>query len=120
MEGDASPLVQQMALTMLAAWAEASVVNCGKIATMGAGGALRRAAEATPSEGDAERKQLAVLRVMTALAADCPLRCAEFSCSCMYLCVCARGKEGGEGRSEEECARERLWVSMCLCVCVCL
>ena len=74
-DGEASPLVKQVALTMLAAWAETSVVNCGKIATMGAGAALQRAAADSPAGPDPMGLQHAVLRVMTALASDCPLRC---------------------------------------------
>eukprot|EP00884_Botryococcus_braunii_P010075 jgi/Botrbrau1/19069/Bobra.0876s0001.1 len=73
-EEGSSRVVREAALGILGAWAQASVMNCGKMATMGAGPALFRILQKTESEPSDVRLQLLLLKLMATLASDCPLR----------------------------------------------
>lgn len=54
-------------------WAEASVINCGKVATMQGGQALTDIAAAAASAGHNRQLEYELVRTMALLARDCPL-----------------------------------------------
>ena len=54
-------------------WAEASVINCGKIATMQGGQALTEIAGTAASAGHNRQLEYELVRTMALLARDCPL-----------------------------------------------
>ena len=74
-----------VALAFLGAWAEASIVNCGKIAALDGGRALARAAAAATARGgrpsDSAQIYHPLIHVLAVLARDCPLRLG----SCLFL-----------------------------------
>ena len=70
----ASVHVQQVAVRFLGNWAEASVMNCGKIASMHGGQALTQIAAAAASAGHNRQLEYELVRSMALLARDCPLR----------------------------------------------
>ena len=79
----ASGQVQALAVAFLASWAEASVTNCGKIAALGGGRALARAAARAVREGPNRELADQLFRVFGVLARDCPLRRAR---TCFRSC----------------------------------
>ena len=66
-------LTQQVAVRLLGNWAEASVINCGKIATMRGGQALTQVAAAAASAAHNRQLEYELVRTMALLARDCPL-----------------------------------------------
>lgn len=72
-KGQSSHWVQQVAVRFLGNWAEASVINCGKIATMQGGQALTEVAAAAASAGQNRQLEYELVRTMALLARDCPL-----------------------------------------------
>lgn len=70
----ASIYIQQAAVRFLGNWAEASVMNCGKIASMHGGQALTRIAADAASAGHNRQLEYEIVRTMALLARDCPLR----------------------------------------------
>ncbi|KAK9829898.1 hypothetical protein WJX72_008538 [[Myrmecia] bisecta] len=66
--------VQRLAVQFVRQWAESSVVNCGKIASMGGGQTLAKVAAAATSKTGQRELQYEVTRAMAVLAADCPLK----------------------------------------------
>ena len=66
-------LTQQVAVRLLGNWAEASVVNCGKIATVQGGQALTQVAATAASAGHNRQLEYELVRTMALLARDCPL-----------------------------------------------
>ena len=72
-KGQSSHWVQQVAVRFLGNWAEASVINCGKIATMQGGQALTEVAAAAASAGHNRQLEYELVRTMALLARDCPL-----------------------------------------------
>ena len=72
-KGQSSVWVQQVAVRFLGNWAEASVINCGKIATMQGGQALTQVAAAAASAGHNRQLEYELVRTMALLARDCPL-----------------------------------------------
>lgn len=60
-------------MRFLGNWAEASVINCGKIATMQGGQALTQVAAAAGSAGHDRQLEYELVRTMALLARDCPL-----------------------------------------------
>lgn len=69
----ASIPTQQVAVRFLGNWAEASVMNCGKIASMRGGQALTQVAAAAASAGHNRQLEYELVRAMALLARDCPL-----------------------------------------------
>lgn len=72
-KGQSSVFTQQVAVRLLGNWAEASVINCGKIATMQGGQALTEVAAAAASGGHNRQLEYELVRTMALLARDCPL-----------------------------------------------
>ncbi len=72
-KGQSSVLTQQVAVRLLGNWAEASVINCGKIATMQGGQALTQVAAAAANAGHNRQLEYELVRTMALLARDCPL-----------------------------------------------
>ncbi|KAL3161302.1 hypothetical protein ABBQ38_009658 [Trebouxia sp. C0009 RCD-2024] len=72
-KGESSVWVQQVAVRFMGNWAEASVINCGKIATMQGGQALTEIAAAAASAGHNRQLEYELVRTMALLARDCPL-----------------------------------------------
>ena len=72
-KGQSSVWVQQVAVCFMGNWAEASVINCGKIATMQGGQALTEVAAAAASAGHNRQLEYELVRTMALLARDCPL-----------------------------------------------
>lgn len=72
-KGQSSVWVQQVAVRFMGNWAEASVINCGKIATMQGGQALTEIAAAAASAGHNRQLEYELVRTMALLARDCPL-----------------------------------------------
>lgn len=70
---ESSVLTQQVAVRIMGNWAEASVINCGKIATMQGGQALTQVAAAAASAGHNRQLEYELVRTMALLARDCPL-----------------------------------------------
>ena len=70
---ESSVLTQQVAVRIMGNWAEASVINCGKIATMLGGQALTQVAAAAASAGHNRQLEYELVRTMALLARDCPL-----------------------------------------------
>ena len=71
--------VQQLAVQLLGSWANASVLNCGKIAVLRGGQALASIAEHA-SQAPVDRSIRAdLIRTMALLARDCPLQCVSFA-----------------------------------------
>ncbi len=70
---ESSVLTQQVAVRIMGNWAEASVINCGKIATMQGGQALNQVAAAAASAGHNRQLEYELVRTMALLARDCPL-----------------------------------------------
>ena len=70
----ASVHIQQVAVRFLGNWAEASVMNCGKIASVHGGQALTQIAAAAASAGHNRQLEYELVRTMALLARDCPLR----------------------------------------------
>jgi len=66
-------LTQQVAVRIMGNWAEASVINCGKIASMQGGQALTQVAAAAASAGHNRQLEYELVRTMALLARDCPL-----------------------------------------------
>lgn len=72
-KGTSSVLTQQVAVRLLGNWAEASVINCGKIATVQGGQALAHVAATAASAGHNRQLEYELVRTMALLARDCPL-----------------------------------------------
>lgn len=69
--------VQQLAVQFLANWADSSLINCGKIAVLGGGGALSAALQDADLCSEAYKSEL--LNAMAILARDCPMRYASLT-----------------------------------------
>ena len=76
MNGQDGSLVRSTAVHYLGRWAESSVLNCGKIATMQCGPALGRALAAAGRTEQERSLCRHVTHAMAILARDCPLRFA--------------------------------------------
>ena len=72
--GGAGERMQELALACLGNYAEASVVNCGKIAVVGGGPLLGRIARAAAAQGQRYGLEARLTRLMGVLARDCPIR----------------------------------------------
>ena len=73
-KGMSGPKVQELAVTCLADFAEASLVNCGKIAAVSGGPALAEIASVAVHDRHRQILEAQLTRLMSILAQDCPIR----------------------------------------------
>ena len=68
------PRVQELAVTCLGDFAEASLVNCGKIAAVSGGPVLADIASVAVHDRHRHQLEAQLTRLMSILAQDCPIR----------------------------------------------
>ena len=73
-KGMSGPRVQELAVACLGDFAEASLVNCGKIAAVSGGPALADIASITVHDRNRHMLEAQLTRLMSILAQDCPVR----------------------------------------------
>ena len=73
-KGMSGPRVQELAVTCLADFAEASLVNCGKIAAVLGGPVLVDIASVAVHDRHRHQLEAQLTRLMSILAQDCPIR----------------------------------------------
>ncbi|CAK0785443.1 hypothetical protein CVIRNUC_008652 [Coccomyxa viridis] len=73
-KGMSGPRVQELAVTCLADFAEASLVNCGKIAAVLGGPVLADIASVAVHDRHRHQLEAQLTRLMSILAQDCPIR----------------------------------------------
>ena len=73
-KGMSGPRVQELAVTCLGDFAEASLVNCGKIAAVLGGPVLADIASVAVHDRHRHQLEAQLTRLMSILAQDCPIR----------------------------------------------
>lgn len=73
-KGILGPKIQELAVTCLADFAEASLVNCGKIAAVSGGPVLAEIASVALNDRHRSMLESQLTRLMSILAQDCPIR----------------------------------------------
>ena len=87
-KGMSGPRVQELAVACLGDFAEASLVNCGKIAAVSGGPVLADIASVAVHDRHRHQLEAQLTRLMSILAQDCPIRYIRtLSDVQIFLCI---------------------------------